>query len=91
MGDFWKADCFCRGPDTFLKKKPRSFNIFAALIVKIVGDYKKVGLIYNDGGCIIVGELEKKKYFYNYFCTSAMDVVRYLHVTGLPAGIKWLV
>jgi len=77
MGGLLKADCFCRGPDTFA--------------AKIVGEFGKMGLIYNDGGCIIVGELQKRNYFYNYFCTNSVGVVRYLHVTGLPAGIKWQV
>ena len=51
MGGLLKADCFCRGPDTFA--------------AKIVGEFGKMGLIYNDGGCIIVGELKKNKSFYN--------------------------
>ena len=36
------------------------------LLKKIVGEFEKTGLIYNDGGCIIVGELQKSKSFYNY-------------------------
>ena len=51
MGGLLKADCLCRGPDTFA--------------AKIVGEFEKMRLIYNDGGCIIVGELKKNKSFYN--------------------------
>ena len=56
MGGYRRTDCFCRGPDTFA--------------AKIVGEFGKMGLIYNDGGCIIVGELQKSKSFYNYSCKT---------------------
>ena len=77
MGGFLKADYFCRGPNTFA--------------AKTVGELEKEGSLRNDAARIIVGELKKRKYFYNYFCTSLVRVVRYLHVTGSPAWIKWLV